>query len=307
MLHNSSSMLSIKHLVFLEVARLSSFTKASEVLFLSQPAISKNIQSLENDYKARLFERKGYKIELTAIGTLLYEKLLEVKNIQDQTDFQISFIKDKQQAKGILKLGASTTVALYILPKILSAFHKQYPQVEISLFNRNSEIVLQALVEQNINIGIIEGPPKTKKVEFLPFITDDVIAICSSKSYLAKKKNYTLKEIPNIPIVLREKGSGTLEALAESLKKVKLKLQDLNVKVRLGGTEALKNFLLEADCLGFLPRRSITKELTNGELKEINIEGISIQRKFYFIQRKGETAGELNKNFVKFAKTMYNQ
>ncbi len=108
-------------------------------------------------------------------------------------------------------------------------------------------------------------------------------------------------------MILREKGSGTLEALAESLKKVKLKLQDLNVKVRLGGTEALKNFLLEADCLGFLPRRSITKELTNGELKEINIEGISIQRKFYFIQRKGETAGELNKNFVKFAKTMYNQ
>ncbi len=149
-------MLSTKHLVFLEVARQSSFTKASEVLFLSQPAISKNIQSLENDYKAKLFERKGYKIELTPIGALLYEKLLEVKNIQDQTDFEISFIKNKLQAKGVLKLGASTTVALYILPKILSAFHKQYPQVEISLLNRNSEIVLQALIEQTINIGIIE-------------------------------------------------------------------------------------------------------------------------------------------------------
>ena len=300
-------MLSTKHLVFLEVARQLSFTKASEVLFLSQPAISKNIQSLENGYKAKLFERKGYKIELTPIGTLLYEKLLEVKNIQDQTDFEISFIKNKLQAKGVLKLGASTTVALYILPKILSAFHKQYLQVEISLLNRNSEIVLQALIEQNINIGIIEGPLKTKKVEFLPFITDDVIAVCSSKSYLAKTKNYALKEIPNIPIVLREKGSGTLEALAESLKKVKLKLQDLNVKVRLGGTEALKNFLLEADCLGFLPRRSISKELMNGDLTEINIEGISIQRKFYFIQRKGEPMGELNKSFVKLAKRMYNQ
>lgn len=300
-------MLSAKHLVFLEVARQLSFTKASEMLFLSQPAISKNIQSLENDYKAKLFERKGYKIELTTIGMLLYEKLLEVKNIQDQTDFEISFIKNKLQAKGVLKLGASTTVALYILPKILSAFHKQYPQVEISLLNRNSEIILQALIEQSINIGIIEGPPKTKKVEFLPFITDDVIAVCSSKSYLAKNKNYTLKEMPNIPIVLREKGSGTLEALAESLKKVKLKLQDLNVKVRLGGTEALKNFLLEADCLGFLPRRSISKELRNVDLTEINIEGISIQRKFYFIQRKSEPVGELNKSFVKFAKRMYNQ
>src|SRR5690349_20994346 len=111
-------MLSTKHLIFLEVARLKSFTKASQVLYLSQPAISKNIQSLENDYTARLFERHGLKIELTPIGKLLYEKLLDVKNIQDQTEFEISFLKDKLQAKGLLKLGASTTVALYILPRI---------------------------------------------------------------------------------------------------------------------------------------------------------------------------------------------
>jgi DNA-binding transcriptional LysR family regulator len=160
-------MLSTKHLVFLEVARQKSFTKASEVLFLSQPAISKNIQSLEHEYKAPLFDRNGNKIELTPIGVLLYEKLLDVKIIQDQAEFEISFLKDKLQAKGVLKLGASTTVALYILPKILSAFHKQFPQVEITLLNRNSENVLNALIDQTINLGIIEGPPKTKKAGFI--------------------------------------------------------------------------------------------------------------------------------------------
>ncbi|HEX8333174.1 MAG TPA: LysR family transcriptional regulator [Segetibacter sp.] len=299
-------MLSTKHLVFLEVARQKSFTKASEVLFLSQPAISKNIQSLEHEYKAPLFDRNGNKIELTPIGVLLYEKLLDVKIIQDQAEFEISFLKNKLQAKGVLKLGASTTVALYILPKILSAFHKQFPQVEITLLNRNSENVLNALIDQTINLGIIEGPPKTKKAGFIPFITDNVIAVCSSKSYLAQKKNYTLKELTNIPIALREKGSGTLEALTENLKKYKLRLNDLNAKVRLGGTEALKNFLLEADCLGFLPKRSILKELKNGELIEIHIEGISIQRNFYFIQRNSETAGELSKSFIKYAMAMYN-
>jgi DNA-binding transcriptional LysR family regulator len=299
-------MLSTKHLVFIEVARQKSFTKASEILFLSQPAISKNIQSLEHEYKAKLFERNGNKIELTPIGSLLYEKLLDVKNIQDQTEFEISFIKNKLHAKGVLKLGASTTVALYILPKVLSVFHKQYPQVEINLLNRNSEIVLNALIDQTINLGIIEGPPKTKKVDFVPFITDNVIAVCSSKSYLAKKKNYSLKELTTIPIVLREKGSGTLEALGENLKKHRLKLQDLNVKVRLGGTEALKNFLLEADCLGFLPKRSILKELKNRELTEIIIEGISIERNFYFIKRKGEADSELNKTFIKYAMAAYN-
>jgi DNA-binding transcriptional LysR family regulator len=299
-------MLSTKHLVFLEVARQKSFTKASEVLFLSQPAISKNIQSLEADYNAKLFERKGYKIELTPVGSLLYQKLLEVKNIQEQTDFEISFLKDKLEAKGVLKLGASTTIALYILPKILSAFHKQHPQVEINLLNRNSEIVLDALIDQSINLGIIEGPPKTKKVDFIPFITDKVIAVCNSRSYLAKKKSYAVKDVSSVPLVLREKGSGTLAALLDSLSKFKIKLSDLNVKVRLGGTEALKNFLRESDCLGFLPERSILKELETGELTEINIEGMKIERKFYFILRKGEAISKLNKNFINFSKSLYN-
>lgn len=299
-------MLSARHLVFLEVALQKSFTKASENLFISQPAISKSIQALENDYKAKLFERNGYKINLTPIGALLYEKLLEVKNIQDQTSFEISLLRDTLQAKGILKLGASTTVALYILPKILSSFNKKYPLVEINLLNRNSEIVLESLIAHDINIGIIEGPPKNKKVEYFPFITDDVVAVCNSKSHLAKKKIYTLKELPAIPIVLREKGSGTLVALLDSLKKHNLRQNDLNVKVRLGGTEALKNFLLEADCLGFLPKISIKKELKNNELTEIRVEGITIQRKFYFIQRKGEPVSELNKTFIQFTKNNYN-
>ena len=107
--------------------------------------------------------------------------------------------------------------------------------------------------------------------------------------------------------MLREKGSGTLAALTLSLEKAKLKISDLKVKVRLGGTEALKNFLLEADCMGFLPKRSVIKELKNGELTELKLEGFSIQRNFYFIQRKGEATNELNKRFIEYAKSAYNQ
>ncbi len=299
-------MLSIKHLVFLEVALQKSFTKASEALFISQPAISKNIQSLEHDYKAKLFDRKGYKIELTPIGALLLEKLLQVKNIQDQASFEISLLRDTLQAKGILKLGASTTVALYVLPKILSTFNKKYPQVEINLLNRNSEIVLQSLLAHDINIGIIEGPPKNKKVEYTPFITDDVVAVCNASCKLAKKNSYAITELPTVPLVLREKGSGTLAALLDEIKKHGMRQSDLNVKVKLGGTEALKNFLLESDCLGFLPKISVRKQLESKELKEIRIDGLIIQRKFYFIQRKGESVSALNKIFIQFTKTNYN-
>lgn len=300
-------MLSAKHIIFLEVARQKSFTKASEVLFISQPAISKSIKLLEEDYKVKLFDRQGLKIELTPAGTILYEKLLEVKNIQEQTEFELSFLKDQLTAKGILKLGASTTVALYILPRILSAFHSRFPQVQINLLNRNSEIVLDALLQQNINLGIIEGPIKSKLVTSEPFLTDKVVAVCSSSSDLAKKKKYTLKELPALPIVLREKGSGTLAALGQSLEKINITLNDLNVKVRLGGTEALKNFLIASNGLGFLPKRSVLKELKNGELKEINIQGLDIERNFYFVQRRGEPLNELSKILISFAKDLYNQ
>ena len=298
-------MISTRHNVFLTVAQQKSFSKASQVLYISQPAISKHIKSLEEYYKTKLFDRKGMLIELTAAGKILLENLLEVKRIQDQTEFQISTIKDVMQAKGVLKLGASSTVALYILPKVLSAFNQMYPQVNISSLNRNSELIIEALLNQDINLGIIEGKVRSNQVDYQAFISDKVVAVCSSKSPIAKNKNYTLKDLVTMPLTFRERGSGTLTALKNALEKNKIKLSDLNIKVRLGGTEFLKNFLVESDFLGFLPQRSIIKELKYGELTEIYFEGLNIQRNFYFVQRKGENS-ELNKSFIKLAQKIYN-
>lgn len=298
-------MISTRHEVFLEAARQKSFSKASQVLFISQPAISKHIRLLEEYYGTKLFERRGGNIEVTGAGKILVEKLTEIKHIQEQTEFEISSIKDVLQAKGILKLGGSTTVALYILPKVLSAFHQHYPQINISLLNRNSEIVMDALLNEDINLGIIEGRSKLTHVQYQPFMTDQVVAVCSKKSAIAKKKNYALKDIVHLPIAIRERGSGTLAALKFALEKNKIKLSDLQVKVRLGGTEALKNFLIESDSLGFLPQRSVIKELKYGELTEIYFDDFQIERNFYFIQRKGETS-ELSKMFIKLAKNLYN-
>ncbi len=298
-------MISTRHEVFLTVAQQQSFSKASDVLYISQPAISNHIKALEAFYKTKLFNRKGIHIELTNSGTLLYEKLQIVKKIQDQTEFEIATLNDSFQAKGLLKLGASTTVALYILPKVLSAFNQLYPLMNISSLNRNSELVLEALLNEDINIGIIEGRGKLTNVDYQPFLSDKVVALCKSNSPIAKRKQYQLKDILQMPIAIRERGSGTLAALKFSLEKNNIKISNLNIKVRLGGTEALKNFLLASDSLGFLPQRSVSKELKYGELTEIQFEGLNIERNFYIIQRKGETS-ELNNRFIKLAKSIYN-
>ncbi len=300
-------MLSTRHRVFLEVARQQNFTKASQVLFLSQPAISKNIQALEGEYETRLFDRQGKKVVLTEAGHILYEKLLQVEILNEQSIFEMSVVKGAAEAKGLFKLGASTTVALYIVPRILSAFHKQYPQLNISLLNRNSDTILEALLQKNIELGVIEGPQKTREVDYKLFLTDKVVAVCSATSPLARKKQIALKDLADIPIVLREQGSGTLDALTDELARHKIDIGNLLVKVRLAGTEALKNFLLESDSIGFLPERAITKELVKKELTILTIEKLNITRNFYFIQRTGETPGRLNKLFITLAKKMYNE
>ena len=299
-------MLSFNHKVFLEVAQQLSFTKASEAMFISQPAISKHIQNLEEHYKCRLFERNGRVISLTGAGKILYDHLLTARSLARQIEFDLGSVNDKRHLEGDLKLGASTTVALYILPPVLSAFRKQNPGVSINLLNRNSENILKALLDNEIDLGIIEGKDKMSKVNSQLFLDDEVVPVCSANSYLTKQTSYPIAALKKIPLALREFGSGTLAAIRQALKTKGIELTDMKICLRLGGTEALKNFILADDCLGFLPLKSIVKELKNGELKRLVIDDLQISRHFYFTQRYGDENSGMNDAFIKFAKKHYN-
>lgn len=299
-------MLSFNHQVFIEVAKHLSFTKASEVLFISQPAISKHIHNLEEHYKTPLFDRKKGSVTLTLAGKILQKHLQTAASLAQQITFDIGSIHQQQLLKGELKLGASTTIALYIIPAVLSAFRKQNEAVKISLLNRNSENVMTALLNHEIDLAVIEGKDKMANVSSQYFLAEKVIAVCASKSYLAKQQNYSLSELKNIPLSLRERGSGTLVAITQALAVHGMKTSDLNVCMRLGGTEALKNFILADDSLGFLPLKAVAKELERGDLVQLDIDGLNIERHFYFIQRLGDENNGMNKAFIKFAKNHYN-
>ncbi len=299
-------MISFKHKVFFEVAQQLSFTKASQTLFISQPAISKHIRLLEEEYKTSLFERKGNSISLTEEGTILYNFLLRGQELEKQLEFELNTHRDPSEIKGDLKLGTSTTVTLYIVPPVLSGFRKKYPDVRISLFNRNSENVLVALEDREIDLGIVEGRGKIGQVKSEYFLTDEVLPVCSARSALTKNPRIGIKELSGIPIALRERGSGTLATVKHSLSGKGIKISDLNISMRLGGTEALKNFLLADDSLGFLPARAVARELASGELVRIYIDDLTITRQFYFVQRHGDENRGLNTSFIKFAKNHYN-
>jgi len=293
-------MISVAHQVFLEVAANLSFSKAAHVLFITQPAVSKHIKLLEDHYKVPLFERKGGSILLTEAGKILYDHLLKASEIQRKIEYDLSTLSNVSHASGHLRLGASTTIALYILPSILSNFQREFNNVDVQLVNRNSEYILNALLNHEVNVGIIEVENKLTTVSYQHFMSDEVIPVCSSKSPLAGK-SLTLEQLTKTPIALRERGSGTLDALLKALSEHGIKSSDLHIKIRLGGTEALKNFLLADQCLGFMPRPSIIRELAEGDLVEVPVEGLHIKRDFFFIRRKGTDDDGLTSNFIQFA------
>ena len=292
-------MISLTHRVFLEVAAHLSFSKASKALFISQPAVSKQIKILEDQYKLALFERKGNSILITEAGQKLYQYLLEAREIEKKIEFDLLTLSQGEGADGFLKLGASTTIALYVLPFILSGFQQKFQNVDVQLVNRNSENVMNALLNHEIDVGIVEVENKLITVSYQHFMNDEVIAVCSRKSALTGK-TLTIEALKTVPLALRERGSGTLHALLHALAAYQIKAPDLKVKIRLGGTEALKNFLLADECLGFLPRPSIVRELNSGELVEVPVTGLDIKREFYFIRRKGSEEYGLTKQFIRY-------
>ena len=298
-------MISTAYEVFYEVASHLSFSKAAEVLYISQPAVSKQIKKLELELGIPLIERKGNSIQITTSGESLLSYLQEAKILQRRIQSDIDIIKNQQTTKGELKIGASTTISLYVMPKILSAFRRKFPHVKLLLINRNSENILKALISKEIDIAIVEAHYKINSVHIQPFLEDEIIAVCSKHSPYGKTE-LTLEDLQNIPVALRERGSGTHAVIKRHLEQKKVKVGDLNVVARLGGTEALKNYLAEDNSIGFLSHLAVKNDLQSGVLREVNIKSFKVNRMFEFVMRKGEESVGIVRSFVKEAKLQYN-
>lgn len=284
--------------VFQSVAKNLSFTKASQELFVSQPAITKHIQELETCYQTRLFDRQGSKISLTEAGELLLKHSEKILDDYKQLEYEMHLLHDEYI--GELKLGASTTIAQYVLPPLLANFITKFPQINLSLINGNSRGVEVALQEHRIDLGLVEGIFRLPNLKYTAFLQDELVAAVHTRSKLAVADEILPEELPNIPLVLRERGSGTLDVFERALLQYNLKLSSLNVLMYLGSTESIKLFLEHTDCMGIVSIRSVHKELVVGTLKVVEIKGMPMQREFNFVQLQGQEGG-LSQVFMRFA------
>lgn len=282
--------------VFYTVASRSSFTKASEELNISQPAVTKHIKEIENQLNTKLFDRKGTTIQLTQSGKVLFEYAERVRNIFRDLEFEINQIN--QQHKGKLIIGASTTVAQYILPEILAKFNSYYKDIKIELVTHNTEIISELLKEGKIDLGIIEGESQSNYFEYQIFKADEIVLVAKANHSLANK-TLNLKDLYDVELIFREQGSGSLEFIQNRLKEKGIVLDQLNIVMQLGSSESIKNYLLHSDSLAFLSISTVLNELKNNQLSIIDIKNFSIERNFHYIIPKGEQS-ELIRLFLKF-------
>jgi DNA-binding transcriptional LysR family regulator len=289
--------------VFQSVAHNLSFTKASNELFISQPAISKHIKELESEYEVKFFDRVGNKIYLTQAGVILLSYTEHIMLLHDEVKFELSQLKGNLE--GNLRLGASTTIAQYVIPPVLAKFHERYPEIKLSLINGNTEYIEHRLLKNGMDIGIVEGKPTNPDIQYFPFLNDELLVFTSAQNN-SIPKTVSNEEFMKLPFVLRERGSGTLEIIEKSLQHYKINPKNLNVLMFLGSTEAIKSFIKTGNGVGIVSRYALEQELPNDLFRLITTPNLKFHRQFYFISPKGPKPSGLTKLFLNFLQKHYN-
>ncbi|MFV8352974.1 LysR substrate-binding domain-containing protein [Flavobacterium sp. XS2P14] len=289
--------------VFYTVANRLSFTKASNELFITQPAVSKHIQELEEYYKIKLFNRNGSKITLTVAGDVLLKHTKNIFEVYRDIDFDMNTLIS--QRSGLLRIGASTTISQYIIPPLLARFHQKLQDIKVSLLNGNTEQIENALVQQEIEIGIVEGQSKNISIKYTEFLKDELVLVCKSSNPLVNLNEITQEALKKMRFLMREQGSGTLEVIEFALKPFNIKVSELQIEMQLGSTESIKSYLMNSDCVAFISIHAIQKELQNNELAILDITDLTIERFFYIITLQGKR-DSLSDLFIQNISNYYN-
>jgi LysR family transcriptional regulator, transcriptional activator of the cysJI operon len=284
--------------VFRSVAEHLNFRKASEHLFLTQPAVTLQIKALENDLGVRLFDRSANRVALTAQGSVLLRYARKISALAAQAEHELG--AEGGQFSGELSLGVSTTIAQYVLPRLIGAFLDEHPRVQLGLRSGNTEQVVQLVLDGNVSIGLIEGPARERGVHTEPFMRDELVLIVPPNSDTA---HFSAQQLLSSSLLMREQGSGSRHVVEAALEKSGLRLKSFKSVMDLDSTEAIKSAVEAGLGVGFVSRWAISKELELGALRVAHVRGLTMARHFSLVTRTGPTQQGLTEAFRLFALT----
>jgi DNA-binding transcriptional LysR family regulator len=287
--------------VFCTVAETRSFSKASEIIHLTQPAVSLQIQALEEIFETKLFDRSSNTVTLTPAGEVLYKYAKDILNLYASAERAIGGLTGL--VKGSITVGASTTIGNYLLPPVIAEFRKSHPKIKIHLLVGNTKRIVELLKGGIIDLGLVEGDVSKYKLTMEKLISDELTLIISSKHPWAKLTEVSMIEILKVPFVFREEGSGTRQVIESYFQKGGLSAQSMNISSILGSNEAIKEAVESGIGVSILSRWAVRKELRYGTLKALKFKEFPMTRDFSLLFNRNSVSTYSVDTFLSFLKS----
>lgn len=268
--------------IFYTVAERGSFSAAAQALHMTQPAVTMQVQALEERFGTKLLNRTTKKLVLTEAGhRLLPQARKAVELMRDTDEMMIRFI---EELKGRLQFAASLTIGEYVLPRLLGPFLRKFPEVSVDMKVMNTTEIIEAVANQGLDFGIIEAPCDVAGFDAEPVMDDELMLITPANHPFAYRDEVKLEEVIREPMVLREKGSGTRQIMEDELLRHGISEENLRVVSEFGSTGAVKSAVEAGLGLSLLSVWTIKHELSLGLLKPVKIAGVRFTRQFYAVR-----------------------
>ena len=280
---------------FLEVARLSSFSRAAERRFRTQPAISSQIRALEEEVGAKLLDRSGGKVAITAAGKV-FQKYAE-DTLEGRRVVLIALAEMHRVPRGEIVVAANEGTCLHILPEVFAEFKRQYPSVGVGIKRLEHNKILEAIVENSCDFGVVSMPVNDKRLTVVPIHRDELVVITPPDHPLAGREKATVAEVVEYPLLLPKVGR-TRDALEELFHERRLKP---TVSMELDSSELMKRFVAVSVGVGFIPRSNVVEDLQAKALAAVALADASIQRELALVFRKDKALSRAALAFIDIA------
>ncbi|HET6514581.1 MAG TPA: selenium metabolism-associated LysR family transcriptional regulator [Thermodesulfovibrionales bacterium] len=287
--------------VFCTVAETNSFSKASEIIHLTQPAVSLQIQALEELYETKLFDRSSNTVVLTPAGEILYKYAKEILALYAAASKNIGELTGL--VKGSISIGASTTIGNHVVPAVMTDFKRNHPKIKVHLLVGNTKRVVELLNSGNIDIGLVEGDVTKQKVIIEKLIQDELVVIVSAMHPWSKKREISIFDLAKEPFILREEGSGTRQIVEKYLNRHGISTHDMKVSMVLGSTQAIKEAVESGIGISIVSRWAARKENKYGTLRLLSVKEEKFLRDFSLLFHKNAIASHAVDEFLTYLKS----
>lgn len=287
--------------VFLKVAELEHITHAAEELGLSQPAVTKTIQSIEHDVGLEIVERQGRRIALTHAGRVLQNYTRQLFALEREMEEALASLRDVEG--GEVKLAANTTTGVYLLPPIVAQFRARYPQVNLNIAILNSHEIVEETLNWHLDFGLVEGNPLTLPSVLMvePFAVDELVLIVAPDHAWSKMQTLQPGDLGNCKLVMREQGSGIREVIEQALLEHDVLIRPL---FTLTDNEAIKQMVMSGVGAAIVSAMAVRREMENGDLKQIPISGVTLRPQLSLVQRVDKQLSRAAQAFRTFLKPL---